>query len=110
MPVMEGLHLKSFCSMAGPDLICIGSSKAACAGREVMEREGHHKYTYLVVPDDIGANCLYINGTVVHVGNGDTFPMSAAVFEQLPCKRIALSTSELNLVDGALTCCSVLIP
>ena len=107
--VMGGLHLKSFCSMAGPDLICIGSSKAACAGREVMEREGHHKYTYLVLPDDIGANCLYINGTLIHVSS-DTFPNSAAVFEQLTCKRVALSTQELNLVDGALTCCSVLIP
>ena len=71
--------------------------------------EGHHKYNYLVCDDDIGANCLYINGTVVHVG-ADTFPKSVAVFEQLACRKIALSSSELNIVDGALTCCSVLIP
>lgn len=29
VPVTEGLHLKSFCSMAGPGLIAIGSSEPA---------------------------------------------------------------------------------
>lgn len=29
VPVQEGLHLKSFCSMAGPGLIVIGSSENA---------------------------------------------------------------------------------
>lgn len=29
VPVLEGLHLKSFCSMGGPGLIVIGSSEAA---------------------------------------------------------------------------------
>lgn len=29
VPVQGYLHLKSFCSMAGPDLIAIGSSEAA---------------------------------------------------------------------------------
>lgn len=29
IPVLEGLHLKSFCSMGGPGLIIIGSSENA---------------------------------------------------------------------------------
>lgn len=29
VPVMEGLHLKSFCSMGGPGLIVIGASEPA---------------------------------------------------------------------------------
>lgn len=29
VPVHDSLHLKSFCSMAGPNLIAIGSSEAA---------------------------------------------------------------------------------
>ena len=29
VPVVEGLHLKSFCSMGGPGLIVIGSSEPA---------------------------------------------------------------------------------
>lgn len=29
VPVSDSLHLKSFCSMAGPNLIAIGSSEAA---------------------------------------------------------------------------------
>ncbi|KAB1268191.1 N-dimethylarginine dimethylaminohydrolase 1, partial [Camelus dromedarius] len=29
VPVADALHLKSFCSMAGPNLIAIGSSEAA---------------------------------------------------------------------------------
>lgn len=37
VPVLEGLHLKSFCSMAGPGLIAIGASEAAQKALKVRE-------------------------------------------------------------------------
>ena len=109
VPVREGLHLKSFVSMAGPNCIAIGMSTAAKDARRILETEGKFKYEYLEVPDDIGANCLYLNGTLIHVTKQD-YPRSYEVFEKFPApKKIALSASELNKVDGCFTCCSVLI-
>lgn len=37
VPVLEGLHLKSFCSMAGPGLIAIGASESAQKALKVRE-------------------------------------------------------------------------
>ena len=109
VPVIEGLHLKSFLSMAGPDMIAIGISPAATEARKVLETKGNFRYSYLEVPDDIAANCLYINGTLVHVSK-EAFPNSSEIFKELPtARKVALSTTELNKVDGCLTCCCVLI-
>lgn len=109
VPVEEGLHLKSFVSMAGPDCIAIGMSLAAKDARKIIETQGKFKYQFIEVPDDIGANCLYVNGTLIHIARED-YPRSYRVFENIPTqKKISLSTSELNKVDGCFTCCSVLI-
>lgn len=96
--------------MAGKDLIAIGTSTAANEARKVMEERGHFKYRFLEVPDDIGANCLYFNNTLVHVSR-EAYPKSCAVFEKLETEatKIALSATEMNIVDGCFTCCSVLI-
>ena len=95
--------------MAGPDCIAIGMSVAAKNARKILEMEGKFKYQYLEVPDDVGANCLYVNGTLIHVTKED-YPRSYEVFEKFPArKKIALSNFELNKVDGCFTCCSVLI-
>ena len=109
IPVSESLHLKSFLSMAGPNLIAIGLSAAARDARKLIETAGKFEYSFLEVPDDTAANCLYINGTLIH-SSREAFPNSFEVFEKLPATRkIALSASELNKVNGCLTCCSVLI-
>ena len=109
IPVTEGLHLKSFMSMVGPDTIAIGMSPAANEARKLIETKGSFKYSYFEVPDDIAANCLYINGALIH-SSKEAFPNSSEVFKKLPAARkVALSATELNKVDGCFTCCSVLV-
>ena len=108
IPVRAGLHLKSFLSMARPTLVAIGMSVAAQEAKKAIETEGKFQYDFIQCPDDIAANCLYLNGTLVHVSQ-ESFPDSHSVFEKLPGKKIALSAAELNKVDGCFTCCSVLI-
>ncbi|XP_024134849.1 N(G),N(G)-dimethylarginine dimethylaminohydrolase 1 isoform X2 [Oryzias melastigma] len=66
VPVLEGLHLKSFCSMGGPGLIVIGSSDHAQKALKVFEKLKDH----MLIP---------------------------------------VSNLEKVKLDGALTCCSVLI-
>ena len=110
VPVTGGLHLKSFMSMAGPDLISIGMSQPARKAADIIKSNGKFKYSFVQCPDDIAANCLYVNGHLIHVTK-EAFPRSAGVYENLKVEgeKFALDASELNKVDGCFTCCSVLV-
>lgn len=73
-----------------------------------------HRYDKLTVPDDVAANCIYINspskGHVLLHRTPEEYPESAKVYEKLKDHLlIPVSNSELEKVDGLLTCCSVLI-
>ncbi|XP_037625630.1 N(G),N(G)-dimethylarginine dimethylaminohydrolase 1 [Sebastes umbrosus] len=114
VPVMEGLHLKSFCSMGGPGLIVIGSSEHAQKALKIMQQMSDHRYDKLTVPDDLAANCIYMNlpnkGHVLLHPTAEEYPESVKVFEKLKDHMlIPVSNSEKCKLDGALTCCSVLI-
>ncbi|XP_055779212.1 N(G),N(G)-dimethylarginine dimethylaminohydrolase 1-like isoform X1 [Salvelinus fontinalis] len=114
VPVTDGLHLKSFCSMGGPGLIVIGSSEPAQKALKIMQQMSDHRYNKLTVPDDIAANTIYMNlpskGHVLLHCTPEEFPESAKVFEKLKDHMlIPVSNMEKVKVNGALTCCSVLI-
>lgn len=114
VPVLEGLHLKSFCSMGGPGLIVIGSSEPAQKALKIMQQMSDHRYDKLTVPDDLAANCIYMNlpdkGQVLLHCTPEQYPESAKVFEKLKdYTLIPVCNQEKVKVDGALTCCSVLI-
>ncbi|XP_068600033.1 N(G),N(G)-dimethylarginine dimethylaminohydrolase 1 [Brachionichthys hirsutus] len=114
VPVLEGLHLKGFCSMGGPGLIVIGSSEPAQKALKIMQQMSDHRYDKLTVPDDAAANCVYMNlpnkGHVLLHCTPEQYPESAKVFEKLKdYMLIPVSNLEKVKVDGALTCCSVLI-
>ncbi|XP_042273283.1 N(G),N(G)-dimethylarginine dimethylaminohydrolase 1 isoform X3 [Thunnus maccoyii] len=114
VPVLEGLHLKSFCSMGGPGLIVIGSSEPAQKALKIMQQMSDHRYDKLTVPDDHAANCIYMNlpnkGHVLLHCTAEEFPESTKMFEKLKDHMlIPVSNMEKIKVDGALTCCSVLI-
>uniref|UniRef100_A0A673J723 Dimethylarginine dimethylaminohydrolase 1 n=1 Tax=Sinocyclocheilus rhinocerous TaxID=307959 RepID=A0A673J723_9TELE len=92
VPIQDRLHLKSFCSMAGPDLIAIGSSEAA---QKALKVETHPNVSekHLRLPQLFPTLIIIIN-----------------VFEKLKDHMlIPVSNQEKVKVDGALTCCSVLI-
>ena len=110
VPVTHNLHLKSFLSMAGPDLVAITTSHDGRVAKETIQSKGHFKYRYYDIPDDPGANCLFLNNTIIHA-SPDWLPESCARFEALetPARKIVLSNSELNKVDGCFSCNSVLI-
>lgn len=52
--------------MAGPDVLCVGASKEAQEVLKRIEREAIYSYQTLTVPEDVAANCLYVNGTLIH--------------------------------------------
>ncbi|CAM4605193.1 N(G),N(G)-dimethylarginine dimethylaminohydrolase 1 [Caretta caretta] len=114
VPVYDFLHLKSFCSMAGPNLIAIGSTEAAQKALKTMQQMSDHRYDKLTVPDDAAANCIYLNipgkGHVLLHRAPEEYPESAKVFEKLKDHMlIPIANTEVEKVNGLLTCCSVLI-
>ncbi|XP_038270346.1 N(G),N(G)-dimethylarginine dimethylaminohydrolase 1 isoform X2 [Dermochelys coriacea] len=114
VPVYDSLHLKSFCSMAGPNLIAIGSTEAAQKTLKTMQQMSDHRYDKLTVPDDAAANCIYLNipgkGHVLLHRAPEEYPESAKVFEKLKDHMlIPITNTEMEKVDGLLTCRSVLI-
>lgn len=95
-------------SMAGVDLIAISETKSGNHAWKEIESNAHFKYKKLGFPDDNGANCLFINGTVLHPPKNE-YPDSFKVWKTLECPRVELPNSELTKTDGSLTCNSIRI-
>ena len=72
------------------------------------------QYSYFIFPDADAANCLTVNNTLVRRADSE-FPRSAAVWHEVQQKsapgvrQVQVVASELAKVDGALTCCSLLL-
>ena len=95
-------------SMCGIDTIAISDTETGRLAWKEIEAKARYKYKRVAFPDDNGANCLFINGVVLHPAKED-YPESFRVWETLECEKIQLSNSELAKADGSLTCCSILI-
>lgn len=104
------LHLSSMSSMCGIDTIAIGDSQSGrIAWKEIQTMSYYQKYNCLVFPDNNGANCLFINGTIFHPPE-DEYPESYKIWQTVDRPRIELPNSELAKADGSLTCNSIRIP
>ena len=103
------LHLKSMSSMCAVDTIAIGDSESGRrAWREIESHAHFSKYKRIVFPDNNGANCLFINGTVLHPPEVE-YPESYKIWRAMDCPRVELPNSELAKADGSLTCNSIRI-
>ncbi|CAF0820559.1 unnamed protein product [Rotaria sordida] len=66
--IKKGAHLKNFVSMVAMDTMAIGKSDIAKDLLRQMEENGEYKsYKIITLRDDPAANCLWINGTVLHL-------------------------------------------
>jgi dimethylargininase len=103
------LHFKSMSSMCGVDTIAISDSDAGRKAWREIESLAHFKrYKPLVFPDDNGANCLFINGTVLHPPE-EEYPESYKVWQTVNLPRVEVPNSEMAKADGSLTCNSIRI-
>ncbi|XP_030044802.1 putative hydrolase DDAH2 [Microcaecilia unicolor] len=114
VPVSGNAHLKSFCGMAGPDTIVVGSSEAARRAMKTMEQLTDHHYETLTVPDDAAANCIYVtvgqkNSFLIH-RSAEEFPESAKTFQKLTdYTLIPAACTEVGKTGGTLSSCCILI-
>ena len=73
-------NLKYFLNMAGPDVLCVGSSSAAQIVLKRIEREASHRYQTLTLPEEGPSGCLFINGTLLHRTKEETPKCEAVSF------------------------------
>ncbi|XP_025049847.1 N(G),N(G)-dimethylarginine dimethylaminohydrolase 2 [Alligator sinensis] len=109
VPVLGSSHLKSFCSMAGPDTIAIGSSEAARKAMKVPRPEAG-------VDGHMGAGSC---GSGVRMGTGgaalvhrspEECPGGLQPFQKLlDCTLIPAACSEVAKLGGTLSSCALLI-
>ena len=94
--VASGLHLKSSVTWAGGDALVLTKSLTA----------HFPNYRHLVVPDEesYAANVLWVNGTLL-MPRG--FPRTRELLEKLNLPIRELDQSEVQKMDGALTCMSL---
>lgn len=58
--------LKKYITMAGPEILCVGASQESKEVLRKIEREANYVYQTLTVPEPEAANCLFVNGTLIH--------------------------------------------
>ncbi|CAH2034704.1 unnamed protein product, partial [Iphiclides podalirius] len=101
-------HLKKYITVAGTDILCVGASKEAQELLKRMEREATFSYQTLTVPEDDAANCLFVNGTLIHRAI-EEIPDSFKVFcEKIDFARRSICFSELAKVSTGLSACCLL--
>ncbi|KAJ0183993.1 hypothetical protein K1T71_000416 [Dendrolimus kikuchii] len=102
-------HLKKYITVAGPDILCVGASKEAKELLKRMEREANFSYQTLSVPEDEAANCLYVNGTLIHRAI-EEIPEAFKVFcEKIDFARRSICFSELSKLQAGLSSCCLLV-
>ena len=63
-------------------MISVGSCGEAQRVLKRVEREASHRYQTLTLPEDGAANCLHVNGTLIHRSREEA-PKSDAVTKQI---------------------------
>lgn len=108
-PIKTGkaFHLKQAISVAGPQILAVGASDDSQAILKRIERESTYRYQTVTVPDDEAANCLFINGSLVHRLE---YPDSGKVLEEsVPFERFPIPFLEFAKANGHLSCGTVLL-
>lgn len=127
------LHLKTVLTLAAPGVFvapdrCGGAARslAQCAAARPRSAEGRGVLTAVaaalgaapaavLVPaaEAAAANCVLVNGALLHRARAE-YPRSAALLAAAArgagLAAAEVEAGELERVDGALTCCSLLVP
>ncbi|XP_061597742.1 N(G),N(G)-dimethylarginine dimethylaminohydrolase 2 [Cololabis saira] len=114
VPVCGGARLKHICSMGGADTIIISSSDGAKKTLRMMEQLTDHHYEVLTIPEESGANCIYIKGPskrdfLLH-RPADECPDSISAFQKLQdYTLLPTACSEASKLGASLSSLCLLV-
>lgn len=93
VPPKGNLRLKSYITMAGPDILCVNRSQEAQSMLRRMEREASFNYKLITVDDEHGSNVLYLNGTLIHRND---LPGVGVFQDKIDYSRVPMKINELT--------------
>jgi len=106
-PHEEGglLHLITHTSRFGPGpQLVIGKSAASQKVKKTIQERAKSQVEFFEVEDDWAANCIYVNGYVLHCSE-EEYPNSFKAYqEKFGDKAIPMRNKEFDKIDGSLTC------
>ncbi|KAI8515716.1 N(G),N(G)-dimethylarginine dimethylaminohydrolase 1 [Branchiostoma belcheri] len=99
------IHLKGYAALAAPGVIAMCDNIWGRPGWEDICDVSNYTYKVMWIPDSFGSNCIYINGSIIHVPE-EQMPETFALFqkEMADYNLIPMSSAEVSKVDAALTC------
>lgn len=103
------VHLKDYISMAGPEVMAVGSSQAAQKTFLEIRNSGAVGYKYITVDEDDAANVIYANGVLLHLGS-EQIPRGSAIYaNKIDYPRVPIRMLEPLKRGGRLTNCVLLV-
>lgn len=107
--VTEHRHLKYYVTMAGPELLCVSSTKESQEILKRIEREATFTYQTLTLSEEAAANVLYINGTLIHRTMSEIPASCQVLAEKIDVPRQMLNITELGKLGTGLSSCCLLL-
>ncbi|CAF0768596.1 unnamed protein product [Brachionus calyciflorus] len=102
-------HLKAYISVAGPDILAIGSSEIAKdILRQIKDISEYKKYHLITLADIAGVNCLYLNNTLIHCCKDELLNSAKLFASKIDYPRIEIKNKEFSKINRYLTCRSLL--
>lgn len=103
------VHLKDYISMAGPEVMTVGSSEAAQKTFREIKNSGAVGYKYITVDEDEAANVIYANNVLLHLANEQIPRGSATYVNKIDYPRVGIPMREPLKRGGRLSSCVLLV-
>jgi len=105
------LHLKTLLSLCGKDTLCASTESGdSITMLKRIDEASPFSYRRVIVPDDMSANTIFMNGTLICKAESEA-PESFKVLQQQIgpfCKAVrGVELSEIEKAVGSLTCMSL---
>jgi len=107
---LEGLRrLRDRITMAGMDILSVSQAEKSQILLKRIERESTHRYHVLTLPEEDGANCLFVNGTLIHIDSYEASESAKLFSERVDVPQISLSLSEFHKTGRGLSSICLLV-
>jgi len=102
-------RLRDRVTMAGLEVLSVSSGSNSQNVIKRIEREATHRYSTLTVPEEDAANCLYVNGTLIHIDNAEAAESVKLLGERVDYPRLTVPVSEFQKSGRGLTSLCLLV-
>jgi len=107
---LEGSRrLKDRLTMAGDDVLSVSSGDTSQQLLKRIERGASHRYQTLTLPEEDAANCLFVNGTLIHIDSSEASESAKLFLDKVDYSQTSVQLSEFQKTGRGLTSVCLLV-